>query len=259
LYNIKDLIGIQKITCTALVNYIICDKNFISNIMELNINETKLGCNIIPNQYNNYYGQFIDYLVRYEIAKKHNISFSDDRSKYIIMHGSKKEEFDVYHNIIKVSYNNMINKNASICDIFNVSLCHSIFFGDTDVYKMINTINNYDIISYNNIIKYINNMQFNNIILNPILNNYDLGIIGDGDLIMDNTIIDIKVSNNIGLHIYDFIQLIIYAIIYYKNTNIICNRLVICNFLKGNEYIINIDETLIIKLCNIVKEYNIVN
>ena len=254
LYNISNLTGLSKIPCTVLVNYIICDNNFTDKLMNIKIQEKKLGYSIKPNNQYAYYGQFVDYLVIYEIAKKYNIPFSDDRTKYILLHNNG----DNYGEIIKTSYHNMTNKIATICDIFNVSLCHSLFFDDDNAMSMINKFEPfYDKLSYDNIIKYINNINSKNIILNPILTNYELGIIADGDIIMDNIIIDIKVSNSIGLHIYDFIQLIIYAILYYANTGIICNKLVILNFLKGCEYEIDVSDQLLLQFFNIVRGYKI--
>lgn len=249
LYNVKNLVGIYKIACTQLVDYMICDVAFMDLVVDLQINENKLGYNIIKNQHKSYYGQFIDYLIRYEIALEHLIPFYDDRTKYVLLHND--------NHIIRQSYNNMVNKIASINDIFNVSLCHSLFFGNIDSLQFIDTLKDYDIVSHNNIKKYVANLEFNHILINPVLNNYDLGIIGDADIIMDNTIIDIKISDHIGTHIYDFIQLMIYAVTYYRNTGRLCTKLKICNLLKGNEYIVNINEQLIDKINVIIGGYSI--
>ena len=251
LYDVASLPTIKKITCTKLVNYIICDPTFMDLIKDLDINKHKVDK--ISNQVNigpGYYGQFIDYLVRYEITKHNNSVFHDDRTKYILMNNPD--------DIIQTSYNDMINKTATPNDVFNVSLCHSLFFGDTldNITQMFNTID-LDTESHTAIQKYVQSLTFKDILINPILSNHTINIIADADIIIDSTIIDIKVSNSIGTNICDFIQLIVYAILYYENNNIMCDKLVICNLLKGFEYVVHITNPLLLQLSGIVKNYKI--
>ena len=150
---------------------------------------------------------------------------------------------------------------ATLTDILNVSISHSIFFNKPNA---INHINTYNIISnelHNNIILYIQNKLLNKeiILCNPSLGNTKLNICADADLIIDDELIDIKTSKyNIGNNINDFIQLFIYASLYYKKSKIYINKLTIFNPLYLIEYNIEINNTKIInKILKIIKNYKI--
>jgi hypothetical protein len=321
LYDINKLKNIGCINCTQLTKYMFNDidvNNIIKNIEINNISIDKININI--NIKPELYGQFIDYLIRYEISKINNIKFIDDRTEKFINHNLPciysnfgnliheelsisvwdidnnldnflydnidddfldklknssniseqdinkiKDAFYKYrinlYQIMKNSYYKMQNNNnVSFIDILNVSIFHSLSFCRNDDIKYVNYEE--DIInkkSYDNIIKYIQNKVFNkrNILINPQFGNIYLGINGDGDLIIDDELIDIKISKSVGLNINDFIQLIVYATLYYLKTNIICNKLTIYNPLLGKEYNIIISLDIINKFIIILENYDI--
>lgn len=145
--------------------------------------------------------------------------------------------------IISNSYNNMKNFTASNNDVFNVSLCHSLSFGNIEAYNYFdllkNNSDNYEILQ-KYLEKKINN---DNVFCNPVLNNIDLKIQADADLIIDKELIDIKCcKTNIGENITDYIQLFIYACLYFIKTGIKCERITIFNPLLGYEKYIDISE-----------------
>ena len=94
---------------------------------------------------------------------------------------------------------------------------------------------------------------------NPILGNTDLCIAADADLILDNELIDLKTSkyNKIGNNINDFIQLFVYASLYYKMTNKYINKLTIYNPLYMIEYNVEINNDTITNILNIITNYDI--
>ena len=61
-----------------------------------------------------------------------------------------------------------------------------------------------------------------NVLANPILGNLELNILADADLIIEDELIDFKTSRkeSRGKLISDFIQLFLYASLYYKKTDI---------------------------------------
>lgn len=155
----------------------------------------------------------------------------------------------------------MKKNNATMQDIFNTSICHSLYFAEV---KALNYINHKNIITnelYDNIIKYINIKILNkNIVLcNPELGDNTLHINADADLILDNELIDIKTSkyNHIGNNINDFIQLFVYASLYYKKYNKYINKLTIFNPLYLTEYTIEINNDIIHKYLEILINYSI--
>lgn len=142
------------------------------------------------------------------------------------------------------SYDKCIAFNATLTDILNISICHFISFNEHVYY---NYINYNEILltdkEYNNIIFYIKNKIYKktNIICNPTLGSKDLMISADGDLIIDNELIDFKTSvNNIGCNNNEYIQLILYSLLYYIRTDIYISNITICNLLIGYEKTINI-------------------
>jgi hypothetical protein len=260
LYNIKKLENIGSICCSKLSQYINFDNNFIDNIKNLSIN-TNL-CKKIKfnnNINNNLFGQFIDYLIRFEISNIKNIIFFDTRTEILLIDESLNHLTKYIQNINN-SYNNLKNKKFSFIDILNVSISHSIYFNRLDDIKFINYDNEIiDNDSYNVIIDYLKNKIINveNILINPVLGDKNIGITADADLIFDNEIIDIKISKIVGNNINDFIQLIIYAVLYYRLSNKICNKLTIYNPLLDIENYIHIDINLINNVNDILLNYNI--
>ena len=251
------------VNCSVLSNYLKYNDNFYNLIKNYKIEITALKYNIEKNKNipSDMFGIFIDYLIRYEISKIYfnnkNIIFTDNRTDYILSPLLSSENntiicelknIDFYNNqgkIIMKSYNNMKNYIASITDIFNVSLCHSLFFSNTNCINYINYNNIIDHTSHKNLINYIQYKLLNKqiVLCNPILGSNELKISADADLIIDEELIDIKTSEyNTGKNIDDFIQLFIYTGLYYKKTNIKCNKLTIYNPICSTEYTINIDD-----------------
>lgn len=317
IYNIDDLRKKYSINCSELAKYMNCDNkitNLINNIKIniKNVNKIKSNKDINPRLF----GQFIDYLIRYEISKLLSNKFKDNRTETIIKgngfytlgtldeEGDKLQNIlveelrmniwdiknvnDVIESILKVSnynsmeiidiinrYQNKIkefqpikdsytkiqnNNNVILSDILNISISHSLFFcnnKDTEYINYTKEIINKK--SHSNIIEYLKEKisNKNNILLNPTLGNSNLHIMADADIIIDNEIIDIKISNSIGLNINDFIQLIVYAVLYYENNNILCNKLTIYNPIIGKELSIEINLDLINKFSKNIKEYKI--
>lgn len=129
-------------------------------------------------------------------------------------------------------------------DVFNTSLMHSIFFRHTDSLNFIN-IEQKKItkILYEDIINWITSWLngAKNVMVNPSVGNTEMKMIGDPDLIIDDNLIDFKVSKQItGTSICDFYQLIIYAALYEKNTGIRINNLVIYNPLGNYQACVDI-------------------
>lgn len=305
LYDVNELKYNFSINCSELTNYMSNDNNVLNIINNININnintyKIKINESISPQVY----GQFIDYLIRYEISRITNKTFCDRRTSSIrldIQHTELQnivceyrhenlDEIEEFNNefinelsveskidvtkvkimvdkyikdkdkikYIKKSYDELQNNNGSIIDILNICVSHSLAFGHIDDIKYVNFSN--EIISqesHDNIIHYVKEKIRNktNILLNPTLGQAKIS--ADADLIIDNEIIDIKTSKYIDGDKNDFIQLIIYAALYYLKTSIICDKLSIYNPILGKEYSIKIDINLINNFLNIIKNYNI--
>jgi hypothetical protein len=166
---------------------------------------------------------------------------------YTLQLNNKNEILSKLYQIKSIvnSYNKCTSINAELTDILNVSICHFISFNEHKYYDYIN----YNKIlltdtEYNDIIIYIKNKIYKktNIICNPILGSKNLMISADGDLIIDNELIDFKTSvNYIGDNNNDYIQLIIYSLLYYIQTGVYISNITICNILTGYEKTINIE------------------
>ena len=97
---------------------------------------------------------------------------------------------------------------------------------------------------HNGIISYIKNKTYNktNILCNPTLGSMELMIRADGDLIVDDELIDFKTSiHDIGNSNEEYIQLVIYALLYYIKAGIWIFKMTITNILLGYEKTINIE------------------
>lgn len=311
LYDVNELTNVNDINCSELTNYMSNDNNVINIIKDININTiNKAKINRTDEIEPSLFGQFIDYLVRYEISKISNIQFRDMRTESIIKFPEEYCELqnlvceslcmnldeienlndDIINELVKNSdkditkikkiinnYKNKINEhqfikdsylklqnnnNVLLIDVLNISISHSLFFGRKDDINYKNY--KQEIInkkSYENIIDYTKEKTNNkkNILLNPTLGNRYLGISADADLIIDTELIDMKISKYIGLNINDFIQLIVYATLYYLQTNIICEKISIYNPILGKENYIMINIDIIKKFISILENYNIGN
>ncbi len=314
IYNKEQLFKHGNINCSDLADYMGCDVNVLSLIENISLNSVRQkkierNENIPPHLF----GQFIDYLIRYEISKITKTKFNDGRTDLLKTGFSSldlcnfatmvemifnKEIYDIEHfddefignflegceknkqdktyendvvelktlidmyinegiHTILASYKKLQNNyNVTLMDVLNVSISHSLFFNEVKSKAYINyggeILNNN---SYINIVTYIQNKVTgkSNILCNPILGTKNIS--ADADLIIDNELIDIKVSSSIGKNINDFIQLIMYAALYYLKTNIICTKLTIYNPLLGNEYFIEIDLNLLKNILDISNGY----
>jgi hypothetical protein len=123
-------------------------------------------------------------------------------------------------NIMNKYYKNYINKKNKwsdiIYDIFNISKCHNIMSNRRK--NLYTKINKDDILSlnewYKDIYKFVDKYFFNDkkdrmIYCNPSLSNDFIS--GDGDLIVDTTLIDFKNSNYTNMNIEYLLQLLIYT------------------------------------------------
>lgn len=316
----KNINILNKINTDELKKKVICCSKLSSDYMQYDFNVLKIINNININDINidkinnneelppSLFGQFVDYLIRYEISKLINIKFSDMRTLAVIYSGNDDDTdndtdndndiFDDNVNVSKIGKNKLItinnkekfkninklikkdnkiisliindiqeysyykmqnNMNVLLIDILNVSICHSLFFSrHNDInflnYKKEIISNESHQIIKNYIKSKINNKK--NILLNPVLGGY-YNISADADIIIDNEIIDIKCSKYIGVNITDFIQLIIYATLYYLKTNNICEKLIIYNPILGKEFYIIINENIIKQFNNILLNYGI--
>lgn len=246
---------IKSINVTKFINIIRNDANFINMTKSLSkkIKISRLGNFnprpkwIMKEKIWSLYGQFIDYLIRHFIANKCNMSKSDDRAHnvlYNIIYEDKKK-IEIQDELLK-SYNKFTTMKTEeiIDDIFNVSICHSIFFGNNKDMTYINNKN--EKISdkmWDDIVKYFNDNKLKNkkIYLNPNLSLKYIRLLGDADIIIDDELIDIKTSTKM-YNIDDFYQLIIYASMYLFNTGNKINKITIYNPIRNIEISINISD-----------------
>jgi len=251
------------------------------------------------------YGTYMDYLIRYNISKLLNKPFYDERcsrwTNELIFNENDNEEdiqikiqnnlnlkkgiWDINNeieienitSIIKNSYDKLVNLSGNENDVLNVSISHSLSFGRGDIAKQyLNYFNNHNINildATSKVETYIRQKIFdkNTIIQNPTLGNSELKIGADADLIIEDELIDIKCSKFMyGSNIKDFIQLFIYASLYYFKTGIQLRKITIYNPIKSYEKCILIDDVEIyekiikmlkdrVKLNNSPKEIKIVD
>jgi len=250
----------NSIKCSDLSQYMKYDKNIINLIKDYKITIYEISNEITIEEYSlpdNIIGIFYDYFIRYVICKKKKIEFNDNRANFIL----NCENITIDNKDIYNSYNNMKQNKATNQDILNVSISHSIFFGEVSALEY---INHNDIISkkeHKNINKWIDKKILNKdiILCNPTLGDTKLKISADADLIIEDELIDIKTSkyNKIGNNITDFIQLFVYASLYYNKKKIYINKITIFNPLYLMEYSIEINNDIIHKILDILTNYNI--
>lgn len=186
------------------------------------------------------FGIFIDYLIRYEMAEMNKIKFIDTRIDKVF-------------------------KNYEIKNISDIFIgCQAHFLSSNDNYEITKEFNQ-EIANYNHeIIKnYTNSFKINDkydLFLNPTLDNDELKIYGDADLIVNNNLIDFKMSNYSGTTNKDFIQLLIYSVLYYLKYSTVLDSVEIYNPLLGFKRKMFVNETIIkntiIKLKEIQKVKN---
>jgi hypothetical protein len=276
--NKNIIIPKGSINCSSLSLYYNDNNDFLNLINDLQIKNITLNLKIndilLPEDIK---GIYFDYLIRYKICYEINKEFNDVRclcfinghhpyfninnidklplkiknniKNYKYIYNFNDDEFNdnlyyILKEIVELSYNNMKNFTATNNDIFNVSLCHSLYFNNIKAYEYFDFFFNNNIINDNdnNLQNYIKNKindKNKNVLCNPILGNHELQIGADADLIIDKELIDIKCSKyNIGENINDFIQLIIYICLYFIQTGIKCEKITIFNpILSYEKYI----------------------
>ena len=221
LNDIHELKSMNSINCSALVQYMTADSNVIDIIKNIITNVTyKPKINMNDDIDSRSFGQFINYLITYEVTKINNEQFKDTCAECILRDGKLNKIQYVKDSYLKMQN----NTDVSNVDILNVSICTTICYTrDEDVTKYIN-YNKQDIISkesYENILQYIKEKVNNkkNIFVRPSMGNASLGIRAGADLIIDNELIKIITSTYDFLSINCFIYLITGAALYYIKTN----------------------------------------
>lgn len=261
-FDLKNLRYFDIINCSSLKEYMISDNNVLNLINRIEINKLNIDYKIdnIQKITTSLFNNFINILIRYEISKLKNMQFDDFKTHHLCDKNNLKLMNYVYENMNK-SYIKMINDdNVTLTDILNVSIGTFLYHNkESDQVKYLNFCRK-DVIdetSYDNIKNYISfkikNRQ--NILLNTEFYDEKLHIKGDVNLILDNELITIKLINDISQ--IDFIQLIIYATLYYKKTDNICNKLTIYNPILGEEHIIFINKFIIQDFIEILENYKI--
>jgi hypothetical protein len=249
-YDFK-LFMINKLEIPKILKFTTCT-NFCDN-MDL---RTKLSFNLLPieiieikqninlerekNLTPSDYGTFIDYLARYYLMFQRKQKFYDEVTEKMISCGNT-------NNILKTSYEKTQNLIAVPQDLFNISI-HSVLYRNQCAVppeKPYIIENNYD-----SLFKWLENIKEQNILLGPTFDYKYLR--GEPDLILNNEIlVDIKTSS-LPFEKKIFNQLLIYAALFYKTKNIFLKKLVIWNFIQGMSYEVNINEKIIIQICEIL-------
>lgn len=149
-----------------------------------------------------------------------------------------------YSEIMQIS----VHTRCLIAHIFNVSLCHGISFGRDDWKlcsiraRLIEEQMLQEIFQFLDLLL----VDAKNIVINPIFGSVELKIRGDGDLLIDDILVDFKVSKySKGANFVDFHQLILYAAGHYFNTKRYIRELIIYNPLLGQRHSISVDKELI--------------
>lgn len=261
--NYKKEIPKNLENCSRLAKYFKINYKLLNLIKNLQIHTINYSNNFI-NELNdispNIKGCYVDYLIRYLISNEINSQFEDRRTDFMLnklycFKNTLNDEFIINNLIVKSIPEEMINNyeklktlNADNNDIFNVSLCHSLFFGENQSLEYFNYIKDNNINQDNSqLLNYIRTKieNKNNILCNPILGNSNLKISADADLIIDDELIDIKCSKYIiGNNVSDFIQLFIYIALYFIKTGIKCTKITIFNPNFGYEKYINLNENM---------------
>lgn len=261
--NYKKEIPKNLETCSRLAKYYKINYELLNLIRNLQIHTITYSNNFIDELENispNIKGCYVDYLIRYLISNEINSQFEDRRTDFMLnelycFKNTLNDGFIINNLIVESIPEEMIDNyeklkklNADNNDIFNVSLCHSLFFGENQSLEYFNYIKDNNINQDNSqLLNYIRTKieNKNNILCNPILGNSNLKISADADLIIDDELIDIKYSKYmIGNNVSDFIQLFIYVALYFVKTGMKCTKITIFNPNLGYEKYINLNENM---------------
>lgn len=216
----------------------------------------------------NTHGVYLDYLIRYQVCCALHREFEDMRCESICLRegygplvmSPKVEELDlpqsfkrhiwkpdqngpseidiVFYEEIKelmrTGYMKMKSFTATPNDVLNVSLSHLLFFGEVTAYNHFNHFQEAGSSpTYEKLEEWVQRKLANNegeVLCNPALGVAELKLQGDADIIIGDELIDIKCHSTFtGLYIYDFIQLFIYACLYFVMTGKRCKRITIFN------------------------------
>lgn len=150
-------------------------------------------------------GSLLDYYSRICLSKRFGIKFIDMRAN-----GICSTEMDKL-NIVS-SYKKIQNGEYSLMDVFVVSLCHSLSFGDLNMEIYDSFISGLHLLTLDDFCEiehFWNSIPIQSIILNPSLSHKT--ILADGDVIYNNdTLIDIKCTS-VDKNNYEFLQLFGYS------------------------------------------------
>jgi len=155
--NKNIIIPKGSINCSSLSLYYNDNNDFLNLINDLQIKNITLNLKIndilLPEDIK---GIYFDYLIRYKICYEINKEFNDVRCLCFINGHHPYFNNNLYYilkEIVELSYNNMKNFTATNNDIFNVSLCHSLYFNNIKAYEYFNFFFMIMIIIYKIILK----------------------------------------------------------------------------------------------------------
>lgn len=201
-------------------------------------------------------GVFYDYFIRVYLAMFNKLEFEDRRS----IHVSSKFESGYYekyyeeqqpikrfiecYNVVSsevITDRNFFLSERGVSLIWNVAQLHLVFFHDgifelqeQDAFNFVEKDNLEELISVLDKIF----QHKDTIILNPEVGGFYFR--GDGDLIVDDQLIDFKCAKYPFVPKKYFFQHLLYAFGYYLNDNKTVNQLVIFNPLLGTKHSLNI-------------------
>jgi len=246
--NNKINIPTGMIACSKLCEYYENNIEILNFIKNIDINKYNI---ISPDLTNDtlklpphIYGQFIDYLIRYKISVYLESIFDDSRALTVLrQYNNEKIEITKINESYMRLISKIDNKNY-LNDIFNVSLCHSLFFENIKCLDYLDYIKNINF-TYNehNLELFIESLckYKKKILCNPVLGSTELQISADADLIIDDEIIDFKCSKYlIGEKIKDYIQFFIYLSLYYIKDKIKIKKISIINLQLNIVYYIDL-------------------
>lgn len=206
---------------------------FHASIIKKDVHEgTEYPEKIASNYIYSLYGSFYEYYMRYYLEASTDSMADQSIRRFTNMthiNGDGIDESTIF--TIRDAYARYKLGNATISDIWNVSLCHSYIMNGPDAFDHINAINS--IPNCKDVDEYLETLP-KSININPSLKDGTGIISGEADFIYDDIIMDSKCSkNDIGSRLSDFVQLLIYATLYTNSTGKKINTLVIYNPLRG--------------------------
>ena len=188
---------------------------------------------------------FIDYYIRYYLSQKQGLIFEDRKAESVIYDGKShiKDFMDDYEEEpinrrvdLAISFQRLQNRTATLEDIFKVSTCHKILLGEEGYsFKEYYLPDNLRI----SINKYIERIDCEDVCPSPNFTNMEIGIKGDGHLLLNDKIVGLKISRENKL-VY-FYHLFIFSALHYINTGSQIKTVEIYNPLRNEISSIKID------------------